>query len=1050
MTTTSPATVLPPLMNLVAVHPMKRSFLIALSLSLAGFIPFAAESADEIAAPLNLVERDWHESRWEFTSPGVDGAGQPVVLTHAFTELATGLNRWDASTGAFVPASAAFGLEAGQAVVRGAQYGLRVRANADDIDGVVDVTLPDGQRLLLQTVGIALTDPDNGRSIFLGEVRESIGILADDHTVIYPSAFSGYEADIRVTSRLDGFASDVLLREAIDRPAVLAHGLDPDKVRLEVWHQVLVNPQPRVEGSPLERLDGRNDSDQLIDFGSMRMALGKAFAFGNEAANVSDTLSVAKEWVRIDGLDFLIESIPFAEAEMQLEALPPRAEARLVPRDRLDRAFASARQGRRSRPVSLATATRTETRPKTFASVARGSARPGSAYVIDYDLLSVTTNMTLKGDTTYYVSSAVNLAGNTILEAGCVVKFTNQPAATVGITIWDTFECNTVPYCPAVFTAKDDNSVGEPIPGSSGSPSGTYALYNLAFAHSSTNTAAIQLHDFRSSYGVSGVHIARRTGTSEIWNAQIQDCQNGIDLARADVTVRNALIREVTYAFLFEGSSVSKNADGEHVTIHDANKIHHLTASSSSCTTDLTNSLATIIAASSSAGLSTNNTYVFTNDPGLYLSVTNGAHYLAAGSAYRDVGTSGLSSRMLSILPLTTTYAPTPLTSNFAADTTLAPTVQRDTDTPDLGYHYYPLDYLWGGLTISNSVTVLLTNGVAVGVFGADATFLDDGAKVVSEGTPANLNRIVTLVTVQEQPTTLTPTNTYLALFNNLSASFTNASEVNARFTEVAVLGADEDYRAVQGSGGKRSVTFAHSVLRNAYLANYTLLTNASSALHLTNSLLERVLMENTQYSGTNVYNVSLSLWNNLFRQGRNRFTYADTSSTWSVYDNLFVLCTTPETLMGANKVPNDYNAWYSTAALSTTGLSNKTLLNIDFVAGPLGPYYYPTSSTNLYSLVNAGSRNATNAGLYHFTTHTNQTKEASSVVDIGMHYVAVDTGQLPSLVPQDADSDGLPDYLEDRNGNGTADTGETNWQDANDFGLNVLITQPKANSSVP
>jgi hypothetical protein len=51
---------------------------------------------------------------------------------------------------------------------------------------------------------------------------------------------------------------------------------------------------------------------------------------------------------------------------------------------------------------------------------------------------------------------------------------------------------------------------------------------------------------------------------------------------------------------------------------------------------------------------------------------------------------------------------------------------------------------------------------------------------------------------------------------------------------------------------------------------------------------------------------------------------------------------------------------------------------------------------------------------------------------------------------PLDYDGDGLPDYFEDRNGNNVTDTGETNWQDQNDLGLKVWITEPKSNSNIP
>ena len=61
---------------------------------------------------------------------------------------------------------------------------------------------------------------------------------------------------------------------------------------------------------------------------------------------------------------------------------------------------------------------------------------------------------------------------------------------------------------------------------------------------------------------------------------------------------------------------------------------------------------------------------------------------------------------------------------------------------------------------------------------------------------------------------------------------------------------------------------------------------------------------------------------------------------------------------------------------------------------------------------------------MYHFTTQTNQVPGTDSVVDIGYHYVATDTNG----VPLDTNSDGIPDYLEDANGNGLVDSGEIGW----------------------
>ena len=118
--------------------------------------------------------------------------------------------------------------------------------------------------------------------------------------------------------------------------------------------------------------------------------------------------------------------------------------------------------------------------------------------------------------------------------------------------------------------------------------------------------------------------------------------------------------------------------------------------------------------------------------------------------------------------------------------------------------------------------------------------------------------------------------------------------------------------------------------------------------------------------------------------------------------------------------VQNCTNAYYATAYGLSGGVGNTNLASLAYQTGPLGRYYQPIGS----ALTNAGSCMASNAGLYHFTTMTNQVKEADSIVDIGLHYVAVDANGNPL----DSDSDGLPDYLEDANGDGLLQAGETSF----------------------
>lgn len=142
-----------------------------------------------------------------------------------------------------------------------------------------------------------------------------------------------------------------------------------------------------------------------------------------------------------------------------------------------------------------------------------------------------------------------------------------------------------------------------------------------------------------------------------------------------------------------------------------------------------------------------------------------------------------------------------------------------------------------------------------------------------------------------------------------------------------------------------------------------------------------------------------------------------------------------------------DYNAFLTNKARTTpTGAHDVIVTNFNWQTGWLGRFYLPTDST----VIDVGSVTAPTVGLYHFTTQTpDNSKETSSQVDMGYHYVGTDSSGRPI----DSDGDGAPDYLEDVNGNGSVDSGETDWSPPNgvaDLGLRVRITEPKRNANLP
>jgi hypothetical protein len=661
--------------------------------------------------------------------------------------------------------------------------------------------------------------------------------------------------------------------------------------------------------------------------------------------------------------------------------------------------------------------------------MAASSPKPDKGFVMDYVTVTSTyTNYTFQGDTTYYITGWVTLNGTTTIEGGAVVKFLDNSSA-YALDLEGPLVCQTSPYHPAVLTSKNDNSAGSTISGSSGSPSTGSSDYYLLPDYGSATTVS----NVRFCYAYSGLAPFFSAGQIDAWDCQFLDCNMAINnYSTSDLHLHNVLFAGGSYGVVFQNETI--NLTAEQLT-SDTSVFWDYSWQKPNLF--LTNC---IIKGSFNTNANTapsTNCVAFVSSSSTFQSVAGGNYYLADSSTCRDAGTSDLNTNILADIGQKTTFPPMLLTSNFSASLALYPQAQRDTDTPDLGYHYDPLDYVWSNLTINSSVTLTLTNGVAVGVWGGTGITLGDAAQLISQGTPVTLNRLAPCALVQEQPLT--------NMTKLMDSAFTYGvgATINLRFTDLPMLGGTAyylDFTENTASGSTVGpLTFQDCQLRGGQLfimfGGNSVPVYSTMLFNLNNNLLERCVYDLTRWAYAPAI-VTNNVYNNLFWGGAINLEYllSDLDSPpystgpWNWYDNLFV-----NNSLSAYGTEDDYyllyyydylvdgyNGFVNTSGFEVSAGGDVTPSSTDFQVGALGKYYYPTNGGNLSSLLHVGSTTADQLGLFHYTMITTPGYEGFSQVSIGFHYVAVDANGNPL----DSNGDGIPDYLADSNGNGVFNSG--------------------------
>jgi len=877
----------------------------------------------------------------------------------------------------------------------------------DIYQGEIRLVTADGKTLRSRPVGLSYFDGTN--SVLIAELKDSTGWLVNSNQVVYPDAFTDFKADLRYTYTKAGFEQDIILREQPPDPA--SFGLNPETTRLQVLTEFFNPPQPKVLSRRVSSRAG-NLEDHGLSFGAMQMGQGKAFLLGTNSAQVE----VNKQWLQLEGRQFLVEEVPVVSIAEGLDTLPqPITQT-------------SARMMRQvvSKNLVLPPQRLAGSGTKTLW-VAQASL-PSQGLVLDYTTCNgSTSNNVFYGDATYYISGAVSLSGTNTFEGGAVIKYTNNASIALNSP---NLNWQASVYRPVVFTAMDDNSVGDVISGSTGNPSTNYyASTALYFSGPATYSPA--LNNFRIAYAKTAIGLEDISGNSVFYNAQFINCQVGIQLYESTVNLYNALFANVQTNFqIIYGGVFAQNT-----TFNNANYLVIAYGGGDGGGATLTNCiLANVTNLQSASWVSGGfngiyNSPVFgtgtvTNTFYPFQSAGLGNYYLANGCNFTNKGTTNIDSKLLLQLRQKTTCPPLVYTNVISVPTTLNPQVQRDTDTPDLGYHYDPLDYIFSNTVVNANLT--FGAGTAAGWLTTSATsgglMMTTNVTIAFNGTVTAPDYWVEGYTVQEgSGTPGSNGGGIFSILNNTPNQF-----VQGQFTRFSALAADLYFTSFPPNS-----TYWSSV--SVWMTNCEV-WHGRLFLYLgwqtfDNCLFDRVEWENFFYSPIPAMNI-FTMGNCTMHGGSLSLLPGNSPTaviTNCAFDFTSIFNPYPYVIPAAN-----YNAYIGgQTTLEPPGANDlEEITNFNWQTGWLGNYYLPPNSP----LIDAGSTNANLLGLYHFTTQTNQTVEGNSIVDIGYHYVATDSYGNPL----DSNTNGTPDYIEDANGNGLVDNGETPW-----MALPAITVQP-------
>jgi hypothetical protein len=412
------------------------------------------------------------------------------------------------------------------------------------------------------------------------------------------------------------------------------------------------------------------------------------------------------------------------------------------------------------------------------------------------------------------------------------------------------------------------------------------------------------------------------------------------------------------------------------------------------------------------------NNYTSSSDAGIFQTAGGGAHYLAANcpAGIRNGGTTNIDPTLLADLRSKTTQPPDTsyVNQTIASDTTFSPRAQRDTDTPDLGYHYDPIDYIFSDSQVGANLA--FEPGTVAGWQG-QGMLSSSGEELDFNGTAVNPCYFVRCNAVQEADHSGDGTG----LADSSGSDWPFVFAIWTRFAAV---------------GDQAAFVAANSLYVYAYNCEFWdgLLggdINGGLLLYGHNCLFDRSFI---QFSTTeNSPSCNLVLQNctchggSVVMDNYSDETYATVND--SAFDGTIIEITDPYDYYNFNA---SHNAYFYAGPFPNDASPIIAFGGFNWQAGPLGNYYLPPNSP----LIDAGSTTADQVGLSDFTTQTSQVPDTGTV-DIGYHY--------PTLMAYPFSNQMCPN---DPPGSPSSWSFDFNWYNSNPdiYGLPLsytIVTQP-------